>query len=170
MNKVLMSIAKEIREALPAMLFFLVAFHMIAITKTAILDEYKVSAASATFATVGALIVGKAILIVEKLPLARFFSVRVISNILWKTLLFGLVAMLFRILEELIPLLGKHQGFVAAVEHLSEDVSWSHFWVVQMWLFSLLFLYCLAAEFVRMVGPGKVRTLLFAPRDGTSDS
>ena len=169
MSKVLQAIVEEIREALPAMLFFLVAFNMIVITKTVILEEYQISAASTTVATVGALIVGKAILIVEKLPIARMFSTRLIYNIFWKTLLFAVVAMAFRIIEELIPLLGEHEGFAASVRQLSEETSWSHFWVVQMWLFSLLFLYCLTAEFARVVGPGKVWTMLVAAQNNGSD-
>jgi len=48
MNKVLRVVVEEVREALPAMLFFFVAFNMIAITKTIVLEEYQISAASTT--------------------------------------------------------------------------------------------------------------------------
>ena len=117
----------------------------------------------------GALIVGKAILIVEKLPISRWFSTRLIYNIFWKTLLFGIVTMAFRFIEELIPLLREHEGFVVALRHLSEETSWALFWGVQMWLFNLLFMYCLAADIARTIGTGQVWTMLVESKQGESD-
>jgi hypothetical protein len=166
LSKALAVVANEIREALPAMLFFLIAFHMIAITKTVILDDYKISGASATIATVAALIVAKAILIVEKLPVARLFTTRMLYNILWKTLLFGAVTLLFRFLEEFISLIAKHEGSGMAIRQLFGEISWPHFWMIQMWLFSLLFLYCLASELVRAIGAAKVKAMLLTSNDG----
>jgi hypothetical protein len=78
--------------------------------------------------------------------LSRLFRRRLLYNILWKTLLFRLVAMLFRIVEELIPLVARHEGLGGALRHLVAGKTWLHFWVVQMWLFALLFLYVLAWE------------------------
>ena len=170
MNKAFAMVANEIREALPAMLFFLLAFHMIAVTKTVILEDYEISGASATIATVAALIVSKAILIVEKLPIARLFSNRMLYNIIWKTLLFGAVAILFRFVEEFIPLITKHEGLAMAMRHLFGEVTWSHFWVIQMWLFGLLFLYCLASELVRTIGAAKVKAMLLSSSDRGSGS
>ena len=170
MNKALGIVANEIREALPAMLFFLIAFHMIAVTKTVILEDYEISGASASIATVAALIVAKAILIVEKLPIAKFFSHRMLYNSIWKTLLFGAVAILFRVVEESIHLIAKHESLAMAMRHMFGEVHWSHFWIIQMWLFGLLFLYCLAAELVRTIGAAKVRALLLGSSERTSES
>ena len=161
MSKIGAIVAKEIREAVPATIFFLWLFHMIALTKAVIAGDYSITAMRATFATVGALIVAKAILIVEALPIARLFSSRLVFHALWKTLLFGTVASLFRFIEEIIPLIWKHGDFVVATAQLSREISWPQFWVFQLWLFSALFLYCLAAELVRMVGTEKVKGMLW---------
>jgi hypothetical protein len=165
MSKVLTFVARELREALPAFLFFLVAFHMIALSKTVLLEHYEITAVGVSIATIGALIVAKAILVVESLPLARLFSRRTLANVLWKTLLFGVVAMLFRVLEELIPIAFRHGGVVAAAERTIDAVPWPYFWIFQMWLFALLFLYCLAAELVRMVGAATVRGMLLDAKE-----
>jgi hypothetical protein len=157
-------VVRELREAAPAALFFLVAFHMIAVTKAVILADYHVDATRSALATVAALIVAKAILIAEKLPISRWFSRRLLAAVLWKTLLFGVVATTFRILEEIIPLLATDQGPVTAMRQAFGQMSWAHFWVVQMWLLALLFLYCLNAELVRVIGPANVRTMLLVPR------
>jgi hypothetical protein len=160
MSKVMAIVAREMREAAPALLFFLVLFHMILITKNVILESYNITTTSVAVATVGALIVAKAIFIAEKLPLARRFSGRLLYNILWKALLFSVVSLLFRIIEELVPLIAKHHGLVSAATHLLEEVSWPHFWVLQMWLYASLLLYCLAAELVRVIGVVKVKGML----------
>ena len=164
MRNVLAFVAREFREALPPFLFFLVAFHMIGLSKSVLLEHYSITVASASVATIGALIVAKAILVVESIPLGRLFSKRVLANIFWKTLLFGLVAMLFRVLEELIPIAVRHGGALAAAERMVDEIPWSYFWIFQMWLFALLFLYCLAAELVRVAGRTKVRSMLIEPR------
>lgn len=164
MSKVMAIVAREMREAVPALIFFLVVFHMIAITKAVILDDYHISTTGSTIATVGALIVAKAILVVEKLPIARLFSGRTLYNILWKTLLFSAVSLLFRFVEELIPLIAKYNGLVTAAAHLLEEVSWPHFWVLQMWLYASLLLYCLTSELAHMIGAVKVKGMLLGPK------
>ena len=169
MGKVLAFVAREIREAVPAFLFFLVAFHMIALSKTVLLEHYEITAMGVSIATIGALIVAKAILVVESLPLARLFSKRTLANVLWKTLLFGVVAMVFRVLEELIPIALRRGGVVATAERTIAAIPWPYFWVFQMWLFALLFLYCLATELVRAIGGAKVRGMLFDAKEGPTE-
>jgi len=168
MSKVMAIVAREIREAVPALLFFLVVFHMILITKNVILKDYHITTTGAAIATVGALIVSKAILVVEKLSIARLFSGRMLYHILWKTLLFNAVSLLFRFIEEFVPLLAKHNSLITAATHLIDEVPWPRFWVLQMWLCSSLFLYCLAAELVHMIGAVKVKEMLLGSKAGAS--
>ncbi len=169
MNKIAAILVKEIREAIPAAIFFLWLFHMIALTKAVIVSDYSITALRATVATVGALIVAKAILVVENLPIARLFSGRLVFNALWKTLLFGAVALLFRFIEELIPLVPKHEGLVNAIVHLYDEVSWPQFWVFQLWLFSALLLYCFASDLARRVGADNIKGMIFGPKPETSE-
>lgn len=162
MRRILAIVAKEIREALPATIFFLLLFHLIGLTKAAVLDEYSLSALRAMGATMGALIVAKAVLVVEALSIARLFSGRRISNILWRTLLYGTLALLFRFAEELVPLVSKHGEIASAIRAMIDDVSWALFAVMALWIFSGLFLYTLASDLVRVVGPSKVKETLFS--------
>lgn len=170
MSRIWAIVAKEIREALPATIFFLILFHMIGLTKAVVLDEYSFTALRSAGATVGALIVAKAVLIVEALPIARLSSNRPILQILWKTLLYGVVALLFRFVEELIPLLSKHGGLVSAIKAMRGEVSWALFAVLALWILGGLFLYCLASELIRAVGPDKVKEALFTGMEGRSGS
>ena len=168
MRRIWAVVAKEIREALPATIFFLFLFHMIGLTKAVVLDEYSFTALRTAGATVGALIVAKAILLVEALPIARISSSRRILQILWKTLLYGVVVLLFRFVEELIPLVSKHGGLVSAMKAMLGEVSWALFAVLALWILGGLFLYCLASELVRAVGPDRVKEALFSGMKGRS--
>ena len=161
MNKIWAIVMKEVREAVPATIFFLWLFHMIALTKAVTLGDYSFTALRATFATVGALIVAKAILIVEALPIARLFSSRMWFHVFWKTLLFNVVVLIFRFMEEVIPLIWKHGDLLTAVAQLYREISWPQFAVFHLWLFCALFLYCVASELVRMVGAERVKAMLF---------
>lgn len=168
MTKLGAVIVREVRQALPAFLFFFVAFHMIAVTKTVILEDYKISVTGVAVATVGALIVAKAILLVEKLPVPRLFSSREVYSVLWKTIMFGAVATLFRVLEELLPQIAKHGGWARDGQEIVEAVSWQHFLVLQMWLFGLLLFYCILATLVSVIGPENVKAMLLGRKTGTA--
>ncbi len=161
MRKIGTLVVKEIREAMPAPIFFLWLFHMIALTKAVSIGDYSVSALRATVATAGALIVAKAILVVEALPISRVFSRKLWAHIFWRTLLFNVVVLMFRFVEEMIPLLRQHEGLFAAAAHLHRETVWPQFWVLQLWLFCALLLYCVVWEVVRMVGPERVKSMLF---------
>lgn len=163
MNKIGTIVAREFREALPPFLFFLILFHLIALTKAVVLDDYSLTALRATFATVAALIVAKAILLVEALPVARLFPGRRMVQVLWKTLLFAGVALLFRFLEEFIPLIAKHAGVGAAAREMIGEIDWPVFWVLALWIVGSLFMYCVASELIRALGAEKVKDALFGP-------
>ena len=168
-NKIGAVIVKEIREALPATIFFLFLFHMIALTKAVSLSDYNMTALRATGATIGALIVAKAILVVEALPLAKLFPGRRVVQLLGKTLLYSLVVLLFRVVEELIPLASRHGGLLLAVKAMYREVSWPLFGVLAVWIVCGLFLYSLVSELVRIAGPGKVNEVLFGTHSRDSE-
>ena len=169
MSKIMAVVVKEIREALPATLFFLCLFHMFALTKAVVLNDYSITALRAVGATVGALLVAKAVLVVEALPIARLFPGRRVGQLLWKTLLFGTVVLLFRVVEEIVPLTAKHGSVMLATQAMYREVSWPVFGVLALWILSGLLLYCLASELVRALGPDRVKDLLFSRRSGSSE-
>jgi len=159
-------VARELLEALPAFVFFFVAFHMIAATKTVVLAEYEISWTNFSVATVGALIVAKAILLVEKTFVADLSSRVAIYNILWKSLVFSIVALAFRLAEEFIHAIGQAGSVAGAASYLTGSFSWPYFLVLQMWLFALLFLYCLAIRLIHIIGPDRAKAMLFGRSDG----
>jgi hypothetical protein len=82
MKKVLKFLQVEFLEMLPPTIFFLVVFHIIAVTRALMAEEYGITIASSVSATIGALIVGKSILIADALPFFnRFRQKKSIYNV-----------------------------------------------------------------------------------------
>lgn len=161
MTEIRRFVAKELRELLPPTVFFFVVFHMIALTKAVVLEGYQITPGRSALATLMALTVAKAVLIVDALPFTRAFDRgAMIGSLLWKTCLFGAVAVTFRYLEELIPQIGPHGGVVGAARHLAEELSWPHFWIMAMWLVGSVLAYTFVAEVTRLSGAERVRELL----------
>jgi hypothetical protein len=162
MGRFLAVVAHEIREAIPAFLFFLAVFQLGQITRALTLDEYQITAGRTAFAAIGALIVAKAILVADALPLTKLFANRArIYSIAWTSLIYLVITSAFHYLEELIPLWRKYGGVVAAHERLLEEVSWPHFWAVQLWVAFSLLCYCTGVELIRAIGKEKAKELLF---------
>ena len=162
MSKILKILKKEFLEILPATIFFFIAFHLVAFTEALILREYNVPVSTTALVTVSALVIGKAILLADKLPfINRFPNKPLIYNIVWKTFIYLLVALFIRYLEVLIPMLMKHQSWSLANQHLQQEIVWPHFWAVQIWVWALLLGYAIVREIVREIGGRKAIEMFF---------
>ena len=71
MNKTLQILKKEFLEMLPPTIFFFVIFHILFFVRSLFANKYSISVESSIVATIGALIVGKAVLIADKLKLLK---------------------------------------------------------------------------------------------------
>jgi len=163
MSKAKTVIVNELRELVPAMVFFLVGFHMLSMTKALMEGSRPLSALASTLATVAALIVAKTILLLDHTAIARWFSGRLLNNLLWKTLLFGTVALILREVEDLIPVMTQHGDMAAAIREHYASMSLNRFLVIHMWLYTLVFIYAIGSEAVRIVGAKGAWATLMAP-------
>jgi len=128
-KKALLFIKHEFLEMLPPTIFFFVVFHIIAFTRALMAEQYGINVASSFSALIGALIVGKAVLVANALPFINWFSQkRLIYNVTWRTFLYVVLVLLFHFLEELISLISKYGAITTASEHLIEDIKWPRFW------------------------------------------
>lgn len=162
MGKVTAVIVREAKEALPATIFFLILLHLIAFTRGLFLAEYHVSVPATTAATIGALIVAKVILIADKLPFISLFSTTaLVFDVLWRTLVYGLVALFIQYLEEFTPQFSHTGSLIAANQRVLEEVAWPHFWAVHLWVVFGLLVYCTASAFIRAIGRERVKEMFF---------
>jgi hypothetical protein len=163
--KMLKTIKHEMLEILPPAIFFFIAFTLILVTKRLILSEYGISWTGFGSAVIGAYLIGKVVLIVDKLPFVnRFPDRQLIYNASWKCLIYFLAADLFQYLERTVPFWLKHGSLVEANRHFVTDTVWPHFWLIQMWLVVLFFVYCAMRELVRAIGRDKVIHMFFGGR------
>lgn len=164
MKGLLAFLAKELREVVPAFLFFFVLFHLVAITKAVSLEDYSFTSFRAAVATVAALIVAKAVMMADKVPTPARFADRMILQVLWNTFLFGALAILFKLMEELLPRVLEHRNLAGGFGAMVRETNWPQFALLTVWLFLGLLVYTLAMELVRLVGVERVRAIVFGRR------
>ncbi|MGI9232442.1 MAG: hypothetical protein ACR2RD_02325 [Woeseiaceae bacterium] len=164
MNKFFQRLKQEILGVIPTAIFFFVAFQLLALTRTLILREYEIPIDTFFAATVGALIIAKVVVVVDLLPFVnRFPDKPLIYNVLWKTAIYFVAAILVRYAEHLISFVRKYGNFADANSHLVNEVVWPHFWLVQIWLFVILLIYCVLTELARVFGRERVRAVFLGP-------
>lgn len=162
MRRIFRTIAKEFKEAVPPTLFFLVAFHVVAVIRALTEESFGLTPGASTLATVGALIIGKTILIVNKLRVTNWFAQGpLIFSIVWKAMIFALFTTLFQFAEELVPLVTKYGSLRVAAENLISEVVWPRFWSNHIVLLLFLLIYCCAIELVRVFGAEQLEHLFF---------
>jgi RsiW-degrading membrane proteinase PrsW (M82 family) len=152
----------ELRQLVPVIVFFFVAFQLLAFTQTMMLEQYGIRVSVFLTATVAALVVAKVVLIADHLPLInRFPEKPLIYNVVWKTVIYFAASFAVRYVERLIDSWRDSANFAEANRHLLDEVVWPHFWGVQLWLFILLLLYCAFRELVRSLGQDRIIRLFF---------
>jgi hypothetical protein len=164
MRKIILRSKREILGAIPTVVFFFVFFQLLAFTRALILQGYGIQVSTFLKATIAAFIVGKVVLLADLLPIInRFPNKPLIYNIVWKTSIYMVAALLVRYVEHLIPLILEYKNLTVANSRLLDEVVWPHFWLVQLWLLVGFFMYCAVRELTRILGREKVRTMFFGP-------
>jgi hypothetical protein len=164
MTKLSSTLKKEFFELLPPTIFFFVALHIVAFVRVLMLKGTGIPPLSSMSIAVAALILGKAVLIADMLPLInRFPNKPLIYNIAWKTVIYLLLSAVIHYLERLIDFWRETGGFVAGNQKLLSEIVWPHFWAIQLILFVLIAMYCTMHELVRVIGKEKVLRIFFGP-------
>ena len=164
MTKLSTTLKKEFFALLPPTIFFFVALHIVTFVRVLMLKGTGISPLSSISVAVAALILGKAVLIADMLPMInRFPNKPLIYNVAWKTLIYLLVATLIHYLERLIDFWRQAGGLVAGNRKLLAEIVWPHFWAIQIILLVLIVMYCTVHELVRVIGREKVLRIFFGP-------
>ncbi|MEC9432801.1 MAG: hypothetical protein VYD87_07830 [Pseudomonadota bacterium] len=157
----------EFSLVLPPTVYFLVCFNLLVLTVTLATGQ-GVSAAQHGAASFVALVVGKAVLIADKLPFVnRYPEHPLIWNASWKALIYFAVAFAIRVLEHVLEAARNPHGFGVGWEEATSDFRLGLFLAVQLWLALLLLLYAGFRELVRALGPRRVRAMFFRDPDAS---
>lgn len=154
-----------VRHVLPPTLYFFVAFNLIAFTTNLLFREYWFHATSFVLASTTALVVGKVVLIADKIRLIdRFRGAPLIQPILYKTVFYALVVLIVRLVEQFIHLALDDRGFAAAFDAALHDFTWRRFAAIQIWIFTCFLIYTTATELNYLMGDGQLFRLFFRHR------
>jgi len=165
MHKVLAKLKEEFFAALSPTIFFFVMLHIVSVVRVLMANGTNFQPMSTISITVAALILGKAVLIADKLPsINRYPEEPLIYNVAWKTVIYLLVAGVIHYLERLFDFSRQAGGIVAGNEKLLAEIVWPHFWAIQIILFVLILMYCTMRELVRVIGKEKVLRIFFGPK------
>jgi hypothetical protein len=112
--------------------------------------------------TLMALILGKVVLIADLLPfINRYPTKPLIYNVVWKTAIYTLVALLIHYLEQLVDF-WRHAGSLGAGNRtLLAEIVWPHFFAIQILLIVIVFSYCTIRELGRVLGRAKLIEMFF---------
>ncbi len=164
MTKLFTKLKEEFFALLPPTIYFFFALHIVAFVRVLMLEKTGIAPSSSISIAVAALILGKAVLIADMLPLInRFPHKPLIYNIAWKTVIYLLISAVIHYLERLSDFWRQAGSFVAGNQKLFAEIVWPHFWAIQIILFVLIAMYCTVHELVRVIGREKVLRIFFGP-------
>ena len=147
---------------LPAVIFFLVGFNLILWTKRLILEEQGIEYSGFIAATLAALLVGKAVLVVDNLPfMRRFDGAPLIQPILFKTAIYWVVVFAFRFGEVLVHFMLDGGVLADFPAFFAARFSWPRFLSIQLWLMVLFLIYVTIHELDMLFGDGELFRCLF---------
>jgi hypothetical protein len=157
----------EFRQVLPPTIFFFIGFNLILFTKHLILADYLIQFSGFFIATVSALVVGKVVLVADKMSfLRRYDHAPLARPIIFKTVVYTLFVFLVRLIEAFIHYVigGGTVGGGGFIEHQLGNFSWHNFIATQMWIFVLFLVYVTASEVNHLFGDGELFKILFTRR------
>ena len=155
---------KELRELSLAMLYFAAWIGLLVVLKSLILAEYQIEFRQWSAILIGALVLGKVVLILEHVSLGGWIERQpAIVDVVARTLLYSLGVVVVLLIEKGFE--GRHEagGFGPAVAALFDDPDMAHTWANTICLSAALFGYNVLSVFRRYLGEGGIARVLFSP-------
>ena len=169
MGKVRETIKEEILAMIPPTIFFFVTLGLVAVVRMLMTKGTGLRISTPIEVTVGALVLGKSVLIADMLPIINRYPDRPLAyNVAWKTAIYVLAALVIHYLERLVDFWKEAGGLVAGNEKLLAEMVWPHFWAIHILLTVLIFDYCVLHEIARVIGAKKLREMFFGKPVGAS--
>jgi hypothetical protein len=161
-------VAKELREMAAPTLYFALVLNLLVLTVALLSDDHVLSAISNASACVGALLIGKAFLLADKLTIIeRKARHPVLVSAFWAAAVYYIVATMLHLAERLITAATDSRGFLFRAKEEASGFDLTLFIVVQLWLVFLLVVFSLARVLVKRIGRTRIRDYLIRDRPAT---
>jgi hypothetical protein len=155
----------EVQKLIPVTLYFLVAGQLLAMVQRVVLAEHGLTAPGLIKAVVIAMVIAKVVLVVDLLPFMNVFEHKpVVWNTTWAAVLYFVAALAIQLIESLAGPLLSTGDLTAALHEAAAETPWPRFWVKQLWIFALLYNYCLVKELGVVIGRGQLFQVMFRDR------
>src|SRR5258706_6001717 len=150
----------QVKHVLPPTIFFMIGFNLILFTRWMTLQEHGIPFTNFFAATLAALLVGRAVLVIDTLPfMHRCDGAPLIQPILFKSAIYWVCVFVFRIVEGLIHFMGEGGAPGDFPAFLLAQFSWPRFLSIQIWLMVLFLVYVTAHELNTLFGDGELARL-----------
>jgi hypothetical protein len=92
------------------------------------LEQYHIKYSGFLAATIGALIVAKALLVSDQIRFINKYPDKPVTyNVIWKTVFYGLAILIVQFIEEIIPRWWKYRSPQIAIERGWDAIIWPNF-------------------------------------------
>lgn len=157
-------VREEIAKIIPPTIFFFITVHLVALERSLMLRGTGIPLLSFGAVTLSALVLGKAVLLADALPLVNRYPEKPLAyNVVWKTTIYVLVASFVHCLENLYDFWKEAASVAAANKELLAKIVWPPYWATQLLLVVIIFMYCTMCELIRVIGRDTVREMFFGP-------
>jgi hypothetical protein len=154
----------EAREIGIVTSYFLICFLFFLTLKKLLLEEYDVRVSVVGTALIGALVMAKVVILLDKTPLGNAFGSRLWSRTLWRSLLYAAIAFLVTAAERLFDAYRQPDGLSSALHELWAERDVHHFLAMNLAVTVSLLVYNAFIEIEQEMGKGSLRRLFFRRR------
>jgi len=154
-------IKKETIHIIPAVIYFLIAFNLIYFTGGLMLEPGHTRYFTPLAVTLGALIIGKVIILVNAFSFINMFPQNpLIYNIVWKFFIYMFFVFSLWTIETIAKLTDKYENFSLIFQHFKAELLSPVFLATLSWLALTFLIFVVASEFIRVIGKEKIVHLL----------
>jgi hypothetical protein len=162
MGRIAEKIKEEFFKLLPPTVFFFISLHVVGLVRALMVKGTGLPVASSAQIALGALIIGKAVLLADLWPaINRFPDKPLAYNVAWKTVVYFVVATIIHYLERLFDFARGAGSLVAGNHKLLSEIVWPHFLAIQIILLVIVLNFCVIRELGRVLGEKRMARMFF---------
>jgi hypothetical protein len=162
LKSVLSFLGRELLTELPTVIFFFVAFNLVNLSNALMFHAHALATIRQVRLLLAAMVVGRLLPVLDLLPFVDAFRGRpLILATLWKSSLYSIGALAFRVGKIMVPQLRASGSVAASWREMLATTNWLRFFGLQIWIVVLLIVYVGSRELTGAVGPSRVRKLFF---------
>jgi hypothetical protein len=160
-------IRREVREIGLVTLYFLACFLLFLSLKKLLLEEYDVETRVLHTAVIGALVVAKVVVVLDKTAFGNWFRTgRLATHVFWRSLAYTAVVFVVSLAERLLDLYRETGQLAAAIADLWAGRDVRHFLAMNLCVGLSFLAYSTFSEIDRRLGEGGLRRAFFAKESG----